>query len=111
MLMQQYKLILSANSVAELKLNRGYPDSVHVYGLLDNFATTSNIGSNYQARLSAYFIAPMTGSYRFVAACDDECEVSLSNKPTAAGSTVDQSTMVTIIRVSGHTGGRFNWDK
>jgi len=110
-LMQVYKLTLSANTVAELKLNRGYPNSVHAYGLLDNFATTSNIGSDYQARLSAYFIAPMTGSYRFVAACDDECAVSLSNKPTDAGSTVDQSTMVTILNITDHTGGRFNWDK
>jgi len=109
--MQLYKLTLTNNKVADFKSNSGYPDAHHTLGWVDNFVTTANIDSNYQARLSAYFIAPMTGTYRFVAACDDGCEVHLSNKPTEAGLTYDKASMTKIISVDKYTSGRFNWNK
>jgi len=108
--MQLYKLTLPAgNRVADFRSNPGYPNAHHALGFVDNFVTTSNIDNNYQVRLSAYFIAPMTGKYRFVAANNEGCEVYLSNKPTESGSTYDKASMRRIINNLRDTSGRFNW--
>ena len=60
-----------------------FPRTPTVSRRLDNFDSGS-IGSQYGLRLWSYFIAPQTGEYKFVAACDDACKVLLSTDATEA---------------------------
>ena len=52
--------------------------------LLSEFDAPFNERYNYGQRLKTYFVAPMTGDYRFVMACDRRCELWMSPTEHAA---------------------------
>ncbi|XP_065646452.1 uncharacterized protein LOC100203116 isoform X33 [Hydra vulgaris] len=43
--------------------------------LMSSFESPSNEIKNYGQRLKGYFVAPMTGDYKFVISCDKNCEL------------------------------------
>lgn len=67
------------------------------------FEAPTNYADNYGQRLRGYFIAPVTGTYRFVIASDDSSELWLSTSDNPANK-------ARIASVSGYTGVR-EWAK
>eukprot|EP00111_Clytia_hemisphaerica_P005668 TCONS_00016453-protein len=71
-----------ATSIARANAYPNYPQSPDYIGYADNFDMGRNFRDGYFARLQAYFIAPQSGLYRFVVACDDAGDLYISNNKT-----------------------------
>ena len=72
-------LNVSTKSLAALTTDVRFPNNPTSSGFLDNFDSPYEMGDNYGVQLYSYFNAPETGLYTFFAACDDFCQIFLSN--------------------------------
>ena len=93
----------TSTSIADILAHPSFPDSPTKTGRVDHLDVTRNIGTAYALRIQSYFIAPQSGLYKFVAACDDQCKIYLSTDDKEANKKE-------IIHVEGWT--YYNqWDK
>ncbi len=60
-----------------------FPNNPKSQGYIDNFDSPYALGDNYGIQLITYFVAPESGFYTFEAACDDICQIFLSNSSLA----------------------------
>ena len=70
---------IKGEDIRDLTSASGYPDIPSSIDLLSDFDAPYNQRYNYGQRLRSYFVAPMTGDYRFVMSCDKQCELWLSS--------------------------------
>lgn len=68
----------ASTSIADVIAHPSYPDSPTKTGHVDHLDISRNVRNSYALRIQAYFIAPQSGVYEFVAACDDQCKIFLS---------------------------------
>ncbi|CAB4023312.1 Hypothetical predicted protein, partial [Paramuricea clavata] len=80
--MEVYKNILG-NTLSSLTTNPKYPSKPDVTTKIKKLKAPQNAGDLYGVRLTAYYVAPKTGTYVFYVSGDDQCKLSLStdNKP------------------------------
>ena len=93
---------LTDNSLTEFKQNNDL-SSPDISDVVDDFETPSNQEDNFAVRMRALAIAPVTGTYRFYIAADEEAELSFSTLPSGNSAAVIASTVsATAVR---------EWDK
>lgn len=68
----------ASKSIDDIIAHPSFPDSPTKTGRLDHLDISRDVASSYTLRIQAYFMAPQSGVYKFVAACDDQCKVYLS---------------------------------
>ncbi|XP_048584250.1 uncharacterized protein LOC5517652 isoform X2 [Nematostella vectensis] len=68
---------VSSGSLTSLRASARFPAQPDSVNTLNNFDAPWNIATNYGQRLVAYIQVPLSGSYTFYAACDNECELWL----------------------------------
>ncbi|XP_057304821.1 uncharacterized protein LOC130641845 isoform X1 [Hydractinia symbiolongicarpus] len=91
------------SAFANLTADPRYPNSPTASGFIDNFDSAANVGGNYGLQLHSYFVAPQSGFYKFVAACDNVCQVYLSTNS-------DPANKANIITVTSYT-SRYQYNK
>jgi PQQ-dependent dehydrogenase (s-GDH family) len=69
---------ITGTSVTNLTSNANYPNSPSTTGTLISFEMPTNAAENYGARVYGYICPPVTGSYTFWIASDDNSELWLS---------------------------------
>lgn len=74
----EYWFAPAGTTVKELPVEPAFPHSPHEVLYLDDFDTGENRAENYGARLRAYLIPPVSGSYTFWVSGDDSSELWLS---------------------------------
>lgn len=70
---------ITGTSVGNLKSNVNFPHSPTVSQLMDKFEAPINVSNNYGARIVGFICPPLSGSYTFWIAGDDNAELWLSN--------------------------------
>jgi glucose/arabinose dehydrogenase/chitodextrinase len=75
---------ITGTSVANLTSNASYPNSPTGSGTLASFEIPSNVYDNYGMRVYGYICPPVTGSYTFWIASDDNSELWLSSTSSSA---------------------------
>ena len=78
-----------------------FPNNPTSEGFLDNFDSPYGIGDKYGLQLHSIFVAPETGYYIFMVACDDACIVYL---------TVASQSKKKILEVN-QWSSRYEWTK
>jgi PQQ-dependent dehydrogenase (s-GDH family) len=94
---------VTGSSVTNLTSVAGYPNNPTTSGTLTSFEIPSNSGDNYGIRVWGYICPPVTGSYTFWIAADDNAELWLST-------TSSSSNRVRIAFHTGYTSSR-QWNK
>jgi Bacterial Ig domain/PA14 domain len=94
---------LTGTSIAQLTSAPGYPGTPSGTDYRSLFEAPTDWANDYGTRLSGYVVAPVTGSYVFWIAGDDNCELWLSSNDSAA-------SKVLIASVPGWTSSR-EWGK
>ena len=87
----------------EVFAHESYPDSPTKVGRIDHLDVTRNIDNNYALRYQSYFIAPQSGNYRFIATCDNQCNIYLSTN-------AEEKSKKEIISITSYT-SYHQWDK
>ena len=77
-LLWEYWLGISGNSIDELKSNPNYPDHPSGSDYLTRFEAPTDWAETYGSRVRGYLTVPITGSYIFWIASDDNGELWLS---------------------------------
>jgi PQQ-dependent dehydrogenase (s-GDH family) len=85
---------VTGSTVASLTSVAGYPNNPSTSGTLTTFEIPSNSGDNYGIRVWGYICPPVTGSYTFWIAADDNAELWLSTTSSSANR----------VRIAFHTG-------
>lgn len=75
---------ISGTSVSNLTNNANYPNNPTATGTLPSFEIPSNAFDNYGMRVYGYICPPVTGSYTFWIASDDNSELWLSTTSSPA---------------------------
>eukprot|EP00794_Sanderia_malayensis_P020639 gene20639-22674_t len=65
--------------MSDLTSDVRFPGNPTSKGRLDNFDSPYDLDGNYGLQMVSYFVAPETGMYTFEMACDDFCQLFLSN--------------------------------
>ncbi len=94
---------ISGSAVSQLTSAPGYPNAPSGSGFLSRFEAPTNWADNYGTRVRGYLHPPVTGSYRFWIASDDNSELWLSSDAMPAPASL-------VARVPGWTSSRI-WDK
>ena len=84
---RQWWTNVSGESIANLQASANYPNVPSGNDLLTEFAFSSTGLDNYGMRLQGYLYPPVTGSYTFWIASDDNGELWLSSSNTATNAT------------------------
>jgi hypothetical protein len=101
----------AGNAVADLRAYAGYPNSPRETGLLESFnsdpywgalVNTDPTRESYGARISGWFIPPVTTNYIFYNASDDASELLLSTDNTAANAVKIQEELACCNGFSSH---------
>lgn len=91
---------LAGNAVADLTNNAAFPNSPGLKDVLTNgFESPTDAYDNYGQRVRALLVPPVTGTYYFVIASDDNSQLFLGTNATPAGRRL-------IARVDGWTPSR-----
>lgn len=85
---------ISGNTIPDLTGNINYPNNPTYTSNMTQFEIPYNVGDNYGVKVSGYICAPLTGSYRFWIAGDDNVELWLSSDNNEANK----------IKIAYHTG-------
>jgi N-acetylneuraminic acid mutarotase len=80
-------LNIPGTQISDLTSDPAYPDNPSVTGPLNSFEYT-DFGDNYGGRLRGYICAPMTGTYTFYIAGDDQAALFLSTDENPANKTL-----------------------
>jgi len=75
---------LSGSSVSSLTASASYPDSPDLTETVSSFEGPTNWAENYGTRIHGFMIPPVTGSYTFWIAGDDNCQLWLSTDKNPA---------------------------
>jgi uncharacterized protein YjdB/agmatine/peptidylarginine deiminase len=94
---------ITGNAVVNLTSNPNYPENPSSTSTRTLFEIPYNVANNYGVRVSGYICAPLTGSYRFWIAGDDNVELWLSTNDSEANK-------VKIAYHTGYTASR-QWNK
>ena len=68
-----------------------------------NFENPSNLNDFYGSSLTAFFVPPLTTRYRFYAACDDQCDLTMGLDPA------NPSNQTRLLTISSHAGMKRNF--
>ncbi len=83
-MIREYYTGITSGSIDGLLTNANYPASPNAIELLSQSETSNYWSDNYGSRLFGYLIAPVTGTYKFALASDDQGELYLSTDCKAA---------------------------
>ena len=84
----EYWLNVSGTAVADLTNNANYPNNPSGSALLPSFVGPVNWADNYGTRVRGFITAPLTGSYVFWIASDDNSALWLSTNASPTNATV-----------------------
>lgn len=96
-----FKNVGGATTMGGLTNNARFPRRPDELRPLSDFALSPNSGNNFGSRIRALVVAPVSGSYRFYIASDDNSELWLGNSANASSARL-------VARVNGAVGVR-NW--
>lgn len=91
-ILHEYWLNISGNSLSALTSDARYPASPSGVGLPSSFSTPINMADSYGSRVRGHLYPPVTGTYRFWVAGDDQCELWLSTTDVSANKVLIAST-------------------
>jgi uncharacterized protein YjdB len=83
-ILQQVWNNINGTSVSDLTGNSAYPESPSSSVQLNSFEAPTNVADNYGQRIAGYICAPVTGSYTFWIASDDNSQLWLSTDENAS---------------------------
>lgn len=82
-ILAEYWENISGTAVSDLTSTSSYPNSPSSRENLSSFEGATNRGDNYGTRIRGYVYPPVSGSYTFWIAGDDNCELYLSSDNTS----------------------------